>query len=79
LNSPTLFGGKNSKKWEISAMEVVDVGSYRREKSKPFIFSIHSRSFTRLDRDTDKKEPTLQEMRFLEIKEQSQVSICRAE
>ena len=66
MNSPTLFGGKNSKKWEIPAMEVVDVGYYRREKSKPFVFSIHSGSFTRLDRDTDKREPTLQEMRFLE-------------
>jgi hypothetical protein len=45
---------------------VVDVGYYRQEKLEPLVFSIHSRSFTHLDRDADKREPTLQEMRFLE-------------
>jgi hypothetical protein len=61
-----LFGGKGSKKWEMPALELVDVEYYRREKSKPLIFSIHSRSFTRFDRNANKREPTLQEMRFLE-------------
>jgi hypothetical protein len=50
----------------MPTIEVVDVRYYRQEKLKPLVFSIHSRSFTRLDRDADKRELTLQEMRFLE-------------
>jgi hypothetical protein len=61
-----LFGGKDSKKWEMLALELVDVDYYRREKSKPLVFSIHSRSLTRFDRDANQREPTLQEMRSLE-------------
>lgn len=30
-----LFGGKDGKKWEMPAMGLVDIGCYRREKSKP--------------------------------------------
>jgi len=30
-----LFGGKDGKKWEMTAMGLVDIGCYRREKPKP--------------------------------------------
>jgi hypothetical protein len=63
----------------MPTIEVVDVGYYRQEKLKPLAFSIHSRSFTRLDRDADKREPTLQRSnrRFRSVVQSDEVRTLR--